>query len=154
MKKILMSAMMVAVLASCGNSATKESDSAAAMQNETEAISLVGSWDIENVVVNDTLELNPAEITPDSKQAITFEADGSYSINTNCNSIQGQYVVNGDSIRLEAGLATEMACDNMQIEDAIKAALPAIAVMQADNDSTVSLNAPSTGASIRLRRAK
>lgn len=59
---------------------------------------------------------------------------------TNCNSIQGSYTLTGDSIMMNSGLCTEMACDNMHVEDMIKKVLPEIRTVDMANDSTMRLN--------------
>ena len=143
MKKVLTLCVALAALTySCGNSGQKQSENAASEDSvQTVATNVVidGKWNIENVVVNDSLYARPSEETPDKGSNITFD-NGNYAIATNCNQIQGSYKLNGDSIIMEAGLCTEMACDNMRVEDLIKQVLPTIRTVDQVNDSTLRLN--------------
>lgn len=146
MKAILTPCIVLAALAcSCGNRTNNQSTAQTDADTLQVAapVALDGQWNIENVVVNDTLSARPAEETPDQKVYIQFD-NGNYSIMTNCNSIQGTYTLNGDSIVMESGLCTEMACDNMKIEDLIKQVLPAISTVDMENDSTLRLNSASS----------
>ena len=71
---------------------------------------------------------------------------------TNCNSISGEYVLRGDSISLGDGAMTEIACDNMAVEDALRKILPEIATVDMENDSVVRLNCGSTAGYIVLSK--
>lgn len=71
---------------------------------------------------------------------------------TNCNYISGYYTVSGDSITLGDGVMTEMACDDMQTEDALRRILPDIAAIDVENDSIVRLNCGNYSGYLILRR--
>lgn len=138
---ILTAAATALLLASCSGNSNQTS--ASEQQNDSIEIvenSILGKWNIENVVISDSVYARPAELTPDVEQYISFEADSTYSIVTNCNSINGSYILNGDSITLNAGPTTLMACENMQVEDLIKQVLPEISTIDFENDSTLRLN--------------
>ncbi len=133
---------LAAVTCSCSGNRSQNQPATQADADSVQtapAIVLDGKWNIDNVVVNDTLYARPSEETPDRKSSIVFE-DGNYAIATNCNSIQGSYSVNGDSIAMNPGLCTEMACENMRVEDMLKKVLPAIRTVNLVNDSVVRLN--------------
>ena len=87
------------------------------------------------------------------RQYIVFE-DSTYFIMTNCNSFNGSYTVRGDSIRLGDGAMTEMACDDMQTEDALRRILPHISTIDVQNDSVVRLNGAVPAECILLRKIK
>ena len=72
------------------------------------------------------------------RQYITFQ-DSTFSIQTNCNTIQGEYRISGDSISFPVSLMTEMACENMAVEDALRKILPGIATVDVQNDSVARL---------------
>ena len=131
----------VAMMASCtGNKGSVDKESAAVNDIAAEAnVGLKGQWYIENIFFNDSDYVRPAEILPDVRQYVQF-TDSTYAIMTNCNSISGYYTLSGDSITLGDGMMTEMACDNMQTEDALRRILPDIATIDAENDSIVRLN--------------
>ena len=112
-----------------------------------------GQWYIESVVFSDSDYVRPDETSSCMKQYIVFE-DSTYFIMTNCNSINGSYTVTGDSIKLGDGAMTEMACDDMQTEDALRRILPHISTIDVQNDSVVRLNGTTPAECILLRKAK
>lgn len=115
-------------------------------------INLSGQWYIENIVFNDSTYVRPAEEVPGSRQYITFDSE-SYFIQTNCNTMAGSYEINGDSLSLGDGAITEMACDNMATEDALRHFIMQTAVIDIENDSITRLNFIDSGAYIILRKA-
>ena len=64
------------------------------------------------------------------------------------------YTVKGDSIKLGDGAMTEMACDDMRTEDAIRRILPRISTIDVQNDSVVRLNGTAHAECILLRKTK
>lgn len=120
---------------------------------KAQSADIQGKWRIENVVVNDSLYAMPSEETPGHYPFITFDADSTYFISTNCNSISGTYTQNGDSLRMNDGARTEMACDNMRIEDLLVKVLPQINSVDVQSDTVVRLNSASP-ACIILTRSK
>lgn len=112
-----------------------------------------GQWYIENIVFSDSDYVRPDETSSSMKQHIVFE-DSTYFIMTNCNSFNGSYTVKGDSIKLGDGAMTEMACDDMRTEDAIRRILPRISTIDVQNDSVVRLNGLAPAECILLRKAK
>ncbi|MDE6548885.1 MAG: META domain-containing protein [Muribaculaceae bacterium] len=145
----------VAMMASCtGNKGAVDKDSAKVNDIAKEAtVDLKGQWYIENIFFNDSDYVRPAEILPDIRQYVQF-TDSTYSIMTNCNSISGYYTLSGDSITLEDGMMTEMACDNMQTEDALRRILPDIATIDVENDSIVRLNCTNNSSYLILKKIK
>lgn len=59
----------------------------------------------------------------------------------------------GDSIKIEPGLMTEMACDNMATEDALRRILPSISTIEVQNDSVIRLNGANPAECIMLKKA-
>lgn len=112
-----------------------------------------GQWYIENIVFSDSDYVRTDETSSSMKQYIVFE-DSTYFIMTNCNSFNGSYTVKGDSIKLGDGAMTEMACDDMRTEDAIRRILPRISTIDVQNDSVVRLNGLAPAECILLRKAK
>ena len=153
--KILFLATAAALALTACNSKNASTQAETTMSDsivEVTVPSILGQWDIENVVVSDTLSVRPADVDPAVKQYINFNADSSFVVVTNCNTIGGTYVVNGDSIKLGDGPATEMACENMQVEDLIKQVIPEVNTLDFENDSIVRLNT-SSSKYIVLRKA-
>ena len=126
-------------MVACSSNSTQKSE----VSDSTEVVSgtitsIEGKWVIENVFVNDTLCVRPAEETPDTEQTMWFN-NGSVGITTNCNGIGGQYILKGDSISFENLAQTEEACDNMKVEQLISKVLPGVKTIIFENDSTARL---------------
>lgn len=159
MKLHLNSTLIVAAVSAfmtLGCSGNKENKTDAVdnhSQQEAAAADIRGQWLIENIVFSDSDYVRPEEAAPEAKQYIVFEDDGTYCIMTNCNSISGAYTVKGDSIALGDGAMTEMACDNMATEDALRRILPRISTIDAQNDSVVRLNGSAPAECILLRKS-
>lgn len=153
--KIKLTLMSLAVIAfsSCSgnkseNSVTNENMPQGAAANAD----IKGEWLLENIVFNDSDYVRPVEEVPGVSQYIVFE-DNTYFIRTNCNTISGEYVIKGDSITLGDGAMTEMACDNMATEDALRKMLPDIATVYIQNDTIARLDSRNPSEYIVLRRA-
>lgn len=116
-------------------------------------VNLRGQWYIENIVFSDSDYVRPDETVPGVPQYIVFE-DSTYFIMTSCNSISGTYAVKDDSLCMGDGAMTEMACDNMATEDALRRILPKISTVDVQNDSVVRLSGASPAECILLRKAK
>lgn len=127
--------LMIAAAACTGG---KEKSVAECETPATEA-AIVGSWQIDSIVMGDSVKVCPTEEVPDMMQSIILRSDSSYNIVTNCNRFFGSYAVNGDSIILGDGGMTEMACENMVTEDAIRMIMPFIATYKICNDTVLRL---------------
>lgn len=128
---------VTAALFSCSGNKTASDSTNTGSQEPTADIK--GKWLLENIVVNDSVNVRPAEEIEDPRQYIEFD-DSTYFISTNCNSISGWYKINGDSIILGDGAMTEMACENMATEDMLRQVLPYISTIDVINDSITRLN--------------
>lgn len=152
-KPIVAMALGIALASCSGNKTSGETANEVENNEATSTVSIDGKWYLDAVVVNDSVSIKPAEAVTGAQQYVTFD-NGSYFIRTNCNTFSGSYTQNGDSLTIDDGLATEMACDNMATEDALRQILPAIATVSAENDSIVRLNTSATaGGYILLRKA-
>ena len=154
-KSILSVATALTILtASCGvNKENKET--ADNQQHENIAnMDVRGQWYLDSIVFSDSdyVRVRPDVRLSSIHQYIVFE-DSTYFIRTNCNSISGTYTVKGDSIILGDGVMTEMACDNMAVEDALRRILPDISTIDVQNDSVVRLNGATPAECILLRKA-
>lgn len=151
---IAVAALLMATATACtGNKETKADKVDNAAQTEVANADIRGQWYIENIVFNDSDYVRPDETSSSIKQYIMFE-DSTYFIVTNCNSISGSYTVKGDSIKLGDGAMTEMACDDMRSEDALRRILPHISTIDVQNDSVMRLNGSAPAECILLRKAK
>lgn len=146
-------ALLMATATGCtGNKEAKTDKLDNNAKSEVANADIRGQWYIENIVFSDSDYVKPSEAVADARQYINFE-DSTYSIHTNCNTIQGSYVMTGDSIKIEPGLMTEMACDNMATEDALRRILPSISTIEVQNDSVVRLNGANPSECIMLKKA-
>ena len=152
-KSILSVATALTILtASCGGN-KENKETADNQQHENIAnMDVRGQWYLENIVFNDSDYVRPSEEVPGVRQYIVFE-DSTYFIQTNCNTFSGSFTVKGDSITLGDGAMTEMACDNMATEDAIRRILPNIATVYIQNDSIARLDSRNPSEYIVLRKA-
>ncbi len=156
--EIVMSLMGVALLMATatgcsGNKEAKAVNADNAVQTEVANADIRGQWYIENIVFSDSDYVRPDETSSSMKQYIVFK-DSTYFIMTNCNSLSGSYTVKGDTITLGDGAMTEMACDDMRTEDALRRILPHISTVDVQNDSVVRLNGSTPAECILLRKAK
>ena len=140
MKLFIATGIALLLLSSCSKS-KQVTDENLATEVDTvisPEVQLEGQWLIEDIGVDDMTKVRPSEETPDVDQYFLF-TDSSYNIMTNCNSFSGSLTVKGDSITLGDGMMTEMACDNMATEDALRRLLPKIATLEAETDSLIRL---------------
>ena len=151
---IVAASLLMATAAGCsGNKETKSDKTDNEVRTEIANVDIRGQWYIENIVFSDSDYVRPDESSSSMKQYIVFE-DSTYFIMTNCNSISGSYAVNGDSIKLGDGVMTEMACDDMRTENALRRILPHISTIDVQNDSVVRLNGTAPAECILLLKAK
>ncbi len=154
MKAILSVAAVAALaLTSCAGTGKTATDASENKETKETTAELTGYWYIENVVANDTLSVRPAEVDAENPQYAAFLPDSTYVFATNCNSISGQYVVNGDSIKLSGFMQTRMACPNMEVEQLLAQVLPNVNTVDAVNDSVVRLNTSDPAQYIVLRHS-
>ncbi len=119
---------------------------------EISIVNIQGQWDIENVVENDSSYVRPSEIQQGITSYIDFKEDETFGIITNCNHIGGQYHQNADSIILTEISTTEMACDNMELEEMLKRVLPMVNTIDCINDSITRLNSTKGDSYIVLKK--
>lgn len=147
--------MICLVLVATSCTGTKSSqDKVADSENTNDTVgNIQGQWLIENVVENDSSYVRPSEIEPGLTSYIDFREDNTFGIVTNCNHIGGTYYQSNDSIRLTDILTTEMACDNMKLEDMLKYVLPSVSTIDCLNDSIMRLNTDKGDAYIVLHKS-
>lgn len=146
--------LLMATVAGCsGNKGAKTDKVADAAQMETVNADIRGQWYIENIVFSDSDYVRPDETSSSMKPYIVFE-DSTYFIITNCNSISGSYTVKGDSIKLGDGAMTEMACDDMRTEDALRRILPHISTIDVQYNCGVRLIGSAQAEYILLHKTK
>lgn len=143
-------AVSAMIVTACSGNGGKGADAVADTVADAD---IRGQWYIENIVFSDSDYVRPDEAVPGDRQYVVFE-DSTYMFRTNCNTLQGGYTVKGDSIAFGDGLMTEMACENMETEDALRRILPGIATVDVQNDSVIRLNGSNPAECILLVKAK
>lgn len=155
-KSIMSVATALTILTvSCGGN-KENKETADNQQKETVAYADVrGQWYLDSIVFSDSeyVRVRPDVRLSSIHQYIVFE-DNTYFIKTNCNTISGSYTIKGDSIIFGDGVMTEMACDNMAVEDALRRILPNIATVYIQNDSIARLDSRNPSEYIVLRKAQ
>lgn len=144
MKRILYIRPAILLMVSCGRQDNKPLSDSSKMSDVDSAAcaSVEGQWLLEHVVVNDTLEVHPTDIDPESKLYANFYNDSTFNFQTGCNDIGGKYVQTGDSIAISDMMWTEMACNEMSVEELLKDAMPQVNAVDWDNDSIMRLSTP------------
>ncbi len=152
MWKYLIMCVMIGAASCTGNKSTQ--DKVAEAENEIGSSTIIeGQWMIENVVENDSSYVRPSEIDPGLTSYIDFRGDNTFGIVTNCNHIGGRYTQSNDSIRLTDISSTEMACDNMELEEMLIKVLPSVNTVDCINDSITRLNTSKGDSYIVLQKA-
>lgn len=155
MKKILYILPAILLIVSCSGQSNKTLSDTSKISDADSAVcaSVEGQWLLEHVVMNDTLEVRHVDIDLESKLYAHFYNDSTFNFQTGCNAIGGRYVQTGNSIAMSDMMWTEMACDDMRVEELLKNVLPQVKTVDWDNDSIVRLNTESS-AYIVLKKCK
>lgn len=155
MKRILYLLPAILLMVSCGGQNNKSQSEISPMSDADTSIcsSIKGQWLLEHVIVNDTLEVRPTDIDPESKLYVHFYNDSTFNFQTGCNAIGGRYVQSDSSITLSDMMWTEMACEDMRIEELLREVLPKMTIVDWKNDSIMQLNTP-TSAYIILKKCQ
>lgn len=153
MWKNLMICLVLGV-ASCSGNKSNEGNNVADAENMNVPVeNIQGQWLIENVVENDSSYVRPSEIEPGMTPYIDFRDNNAFRIVTNCNHIEGTYTQTNDSIHLNELMTTEMACDNMELEEMLIKVLPSVNTVDCINDSITRLNTSKGDSYIVLQKA-
>lgn len=154
-RQLIISACALALLSSCAvsDSAKKDGENSEAVK-VCNAKKLIGKWGFVSIV-NDSIVLDAAEIDSiGSGQGFVFNQDSTFTVVTNCNSIGGMYTATCDSIAFGDGFMTEMACDNMEVEDAIRFILTDLNAYTIEGDSLLRLTSDRDNCYIVLNKTE
>lgn len=159
MKKIALffAVSVMIAAASCGGDSAKT----ASVGTQPEAVavpageSIVGEWRITEIVCGDSIKIIPSQLLPDVDVTMTFNADETFYAATGCNSVSGSYASRGGSIKFGDAMMTEMACEHMEVEDALRVMLPDLEYCEfTEGGSEAVLKGASGGCYIKLSRIK
>lgn len=125
------------------NQSQEEAKADTTTSDTLDIANVLGQWYIENIFFNDSNYVRPTDEVPDSRMYVLFDADSNYSVMTNCNHGAGHYKLIGNSISFEDAAWTELACDNMNTEEAMRKILPMLCTVEIENDSVMRINSDS-----------
>ena len=155
-RKIILSvaSALTILTASCGRNKENKETADNQHQETVANVDVHGQWYLDSIVFSDSeyVRVRPDVRLSSIHQYIVFE-DSTYFIKTNCNTISGTYTAKGDSIILGDGAMTEMACDDMSVEEALRRILPNIASIHIQNDSIARLDSHNPSEYVVLRKA-
>jgi heat shock protein HslJ len=102
------------------------------------ASSLIGSWKLTSYSRADVL--TPA--VTDTEAGLTFKDDGTVTGNSGCNSLGGNYKVEGDQVTFDQIVSTLMACDEprMAQEGAVQQVLTNTATYKIEGNTLTLTN--------------
>lgn len=117
-------------------------DSEILTESQELALDLNGQWKIVSYI-----NLNPATddverlgLDKMTNYVIRFNIqDSSFYCNTDCNSISGTFTTIANNICFTDVSATEMACDDMDLEDAMRTLLPMVTKFVVKYDNRIKL---------------
>ena len=148
MKKTSILALMTLILVALGACSNKNVTPGSYM-----ASSLAGKWDIVNVVVNDTLTVPATSVQAEEPMTMTFLPDNTFSAQTNCNIVGGNYALSGNSLKFTGVYSTRMACPDMRTEMYLGQVLPAVNGYRLSGDNQLVLTTPTSNSYVVLRKA-
>lgn len=146
MRRILYLLPAILLIASCGGQNNKAASENLQISNTdtVDCASIEGQWLLEHVVVSDSIEIRPVDVDPEAKLYAHFYNDSTFNFQTGCNAIGGRYVQANDSIAICNMMWTEMACEDMRVEELLRTVLPLVNTVDWNNDSIMRLNASSS----------
>lgn len=116
------------LIASCGQHNTKvSSDHETGHELPYIAVgSIYGRWQLEKYHPAETSSMKLIPVKSDKKYRLQFLETGIFSCTTDCNTISGNFVADNSLMSFQNMAWTEMACDDMSIENEMKALLPKV----------------------------
>lgn len=116
MYRIITSALVALSLCACNHNGGASHESASSDSTCLDYSPLAGEWMLRSF----RIDCASTEFEGPTAYAMRFNApDNTFSLSTDCNGISGRFDVVADTIRFDGVFVTEMACDNMQVEEAM-----------------------------------
>lgn len=116
---------------------------------KTDIASMQTEWRLDSYRTD--CESTPLDAVSNYKLSLN-EADSIFSISTDCNMINGEFGITNDTIRFKNILVTEMACENMIVEQNILRLLNDSTAYALCHDDTIRFTAPYIGSAIFIKR--
>lgn len=141
MKKINLTIIALATAAIVGCTATNKS--ANSDENTMlDTVGLQGEWRLDSY----RIDCESMQFEEPSNYKLAFnEPDNLFSLSTDCNMINGEFDITNDTIRFKNTLVTEMACENMTVEQSMLQLLNDSTAYATYNADTLTLTAPKIG---------
>lgn len=90
-------------------------------------VELYGKWRIvEYKCIATSCPIGLSQVADGSDYSLEFDNQGNVICNTGCNLVSGQYIVRGNKLTFPEITSTEMACEDMLMEESVKHILPNI----------------------------
>lgn len=113
---------------------------------------VAGEWAVETYADPFKATLDPTTVEPDESYFLRLDKEGLFMFTTDCNTISGDYSVNGSDLRFENISATEMACEKEIVERSIMSQLPMVRSFTVSGDSVLCLIGGHDNVLVRLVR--
>ncbi len=115
----------------------------------TVTASLQDEWRLDSYRV----DCESTQFDATSNYELTFnEPDNTFSLSTDCNMINGEFGITNDTIRFKNILVTEMACDNMIVEQNMLRLLNDSTAYAMCHGDTLKFTAPYIGSAIFIKQ--
>lgn len=104
------------------------------------SVELSGKWRIvEYKCIATSAPIGLSQVPDNFDYSLEFDNQGNVICNTGCNLVSGQYTVKGDELTFLEITSTEMACEDMLVEESVKHILPVIKTFEIKNDTILFL---------------
>lgn len=104
------------------------------------SVGLSGKWRIvEYKCIATSTPFALSTVADGSDYSLEFDNQGNVFCNTGCNLVSGHYILKGDKLIFPEITSTEMACEDMLMEESMKHILPAIKTFEIKNDTILFL---------------
>lgn len=147
MKKIRLSMVLMATVAlgAC-TPANKSADSGDDIVTDT--VGLQDEWHLSSY----RIDCESTQFDASSNYKLSFNVhDNTFSLSTDCNMINGEFGISNDTIRFKNMLVTEMACDNMIVEQNMLRMLNDTTAYAVCHGDTLTFTAPYIGSAIFIK---
>ncbi|MCM1071915.1 MAG: META domain-containing protein [[Clostridium] fimetarium] len=144
MKKFRLSVIAIASVALYACTATNKSET-----NGEPVADLRAEWRLDSY----RIDCESTRFDAASSYKLSFnEQDNTFSLSTDCNVINGEFGIANDTIRFKNMLVTEMACDNMVVEQNMLRLLNDSTAYATYHSDTLVLTAPYIGSAVFIKQ--
>lgn len=116
-----------------------------------DTVGVQGEWHLDSY----RIDCESTQFDGTSNYKLSFNApDNAFSLSTDCNMINGEFGITGNTIRFKNVLVTEMACENMIVEQNMLRLLNDSTAYAICHGDTLTFTAPYIGSAIFIRHDK